>query len=928
MRCEAASEIMVVDDTPANLKLLTELLTARGYRVRPAATGELAVRSAAAQCPDLVLLDIRLPDLDGFEVCRRIKASGLGSDVPVIFIRALHDTDEKLQGFEVGGVDYVTKPFVAEEVLARVKTHLELRRLQQRLEQAQAELEWRVEARTAELALANRALQQSEERLRLVIEATSDGVWDWNLRTDEMFFSDRWYTMLDYAPGEFAAGYASWRDRVHPDDLTPTEATVQAHLDGRLPEFSIEYRMRAKSGDWKWTNSRGKVIERDSAGNPLRIVGTNVDITARKQTEKALWLAQLCIMQASDAVFWITPNGRFINVNEQARLSLGYTRDELLTMAVWDIDPHFPLEKWFPHWERTQQLKKRRFETQHRHKDGTIFPVEVIANAIEYDGEEYDFAFVRDITERKRAEEALRASEHKFRAVVQNGQAITFILDRQGVFLFSEGQGLARLGLAPSQVVGLSAFELYKDHPSITHGIRKALSGELTHVANALGDVVFDTIYSPYYDPDGQLSGVIGIAIDITERRRAETALRESEARLRTAIENIPFDFFLIDINGRYVLQNAPSKKNWGDVIGKRPEEVTDDAAMLAHWNSNNRRAFAGEIVEEEVLFTVGDKERCIHNIIAPIKDCDEIRGIVGLNIDITERKRAETELQRHREHLEELAAERTAELRQAMAQLVQSEKLAALGSLVAGVAHELNTPLGNARVVASSLGEHLQDFAAAVESGSLRRSQVDAFLSRGREAVDLLERNAARAADLINHFKQVAVDQTSTRRRSFNLRQTVEEVLVTLRPQFKRTAHRIALEIPPDLALDSYPGPLEQVIANLINNSLTHGFAGMDVGCIRIEAAPLNAGCIRLRYGDDGAGIPEPILHRIFEPFFTTRLGSGGSGLGLYIVYNLVTGVLGGTVHVHNPPGLGVAFDFILPTVAPALLTPALCVS
>lgn len=108
MRCEAASEIMVVDDTPANLKLLTELLTARGYRVRPAATGELAVRSAAAQCPDLVLLDIRLPDLDGFEVCRRIKASGLGSDVPVIFIRALHDTDEKLQGFEVG--EWITSP--------------------------------------------------------------------------------------------------------------------------------------------------------------------------------------------------------------------------------------------------------------------------------------------------------------------------------------------------------------------------------------------------------------------------------------------------------------------------------------------------------------------------------------------------------------------------------------------------------------------------------------------------------------------------------------------------------------------------------------------------------------------------------------------------------------------------------------------------
>ncbi|MDG4552410.1 MAG: PAS domain S-box protein [Candidatus Contendobacter sp.] len=284
---------------------------------------------------------------------------------------------------------------------------------------------------------------------------------------------------------------------------------------------------------------------------------------------------------------------------------------------------------------------------------------------------------------------------------------------------------------------------------------------------------------------------------------------------------------------------------------------------------------------------------------------------------DITARKRAEAELERHRDHLEELVAERTAELRQAMTQLLQAEKLAALGSLVAGVAHELNTPLGNVRTVAGALGDELRRFAAAVDAGALRRSQVAGFLGRSQEAVDLLERNAARAADLIGHFKQVAVDQTSARRRRFDLRQTVEELLVTLQPQFKHTAHRVELDIAPGLELDSYPGPLEQVLANLIGNSLVHGFAGRDAGLIHIRAAG-NLGHIRIAHADNGVGIPEALHSRIFEPFFTTRLGSGGSGLGLYIAYNLVTGVLGGTIEVHSAPEAGTTFTLTLPRGAP----------
>jgi PAS domain S-box-containing protein len=414
------------------------------------------------------------------------------------------------------------------------------------------------------------------------------------------------------------------------------------------------------------------------------------------------------------------------------------------------------------------------------------------------------------------------------------------------------------------------------------------------------------------------------------EHERAETALRESERKYRELVENANSIILRWNPQGEITFINEFGLKLFGysreELIG---QHVLGTIVPLDESTDRDLRPLMEDIRLYPERF-----EHNIHNIRrngarlwidwtnkAVLDERGQVVEIFSVGSDITDRKWAEEELERHRNHLEDLVAERTAELRQAMAQLVQTEKLAALGNLVAGVAHELNTPLGNARVVAGSLGEHLRDFATAVDSGALRRSQVGAFLDRTREAVDLLERNTARAADLIGHFKQVAVDQTSARRRRFDLRQTVEELLTTLQPQFKHTAHRVDLDIPSGLELDSYPGPLEQVLANLIDNSLAHGFAGVGTGCIQLQAQAVDSTQVVLRYADNGTGIPTAILNRIFEPFFTTRLGQGGSGLGLYIVYNLVTGVLGGAIQAHSQPGQGTVFTLVLPRAAPDVI-------
>jgi signal transduction histidine kinase len=283
-------------------------------------------------------------------------------------------------------------------------------------------------------------------------------------------------------------------------------------------------------------------------------------------------------------------------------------------------------------------------------------------------------------------------------------------------------------------------------------------------------------------------------------------------------------------------------------------------------------------------------------------------------------------QLQQSNADLEQRVALRTAELsatvarlKQTQLDLVQSEKMAALGSLVAGVSHELNTPIGNGMVVASTLQEQARRFDAAVAQG-ITRTALDGFVTDIRDGADLLMDSLRRAVDLVSSFKQVAVDQTSQNRRAFFLRKTIDENLMTLGPTLRKTPHVVVSDIPEEIRLQSYPGPLGQVLTNLINNALIHGLQGTAQGKITLHARDIHEGWVEISVQDDGAGIAPEHLARVFDPFFTTRLGQGGSGLGLNIVYNIVTQTLGGTIHVESVFGQGARFILQLPCIAPVV--------
>lgn len=299
--------------------------------------------------------------------------------------------------------------------------------------------------------------------------------------------------------------------------------------------------------------------------------------------------------------------------------------------------------------------------------------------------------------------------------------------------------------------------------------------------------------------------------------------------------------------------------------------------------------------------------------------------NIVGINVaaeEITERKRAEAalllnerELRRARDTAE-AALER---LRSAQELLIEAEKLAALGRLVAGVAHEIGTPVGTGLTVASSFERKTVAFAAEVaRGGPLKRSSLDEFLRAAHDAALQLVRNLDRAAELVRTFKEVAVDRSYHERSSFNVGELTAQVMKDLQPCLQQRMVELKVACQPDLLMNSFSGPYGQLLTNLFLNAVTHAFPNGSAGTIAVEVREFGKEHVEIRFSDDGCGMTDDVRRTAFDPFFTTRRDKGCTGLGLHIVHNIVTNRLNGRLTLDSEPGRGTEIQIILPVSAP----------
>lgn len=633
-------------------------------------------------------------------------------------------------------------------------------------------------------------------------------------------------------------------------------------------------------------------------------------------------------------------DGRVVEANHGFQVISGHAPDEVVGKRMSELNVWVDLQQ---RAELVQTLMQSGFANERlvqlRRRDGAILDCMVNAALIDIDGVPRSHAvwIARDVTEQNAVHEQFQAT---FR-LTPDFMSISRL--RDGTYVNVNDAFERITGKRRSEVLGRTSTELgiWADPPARDVLVAKIRSEgsvyEYPIRIMARDGQVREALVNAVIFETRREQLMIALLRDVTDAQAAARALRESEARFARLFEQSPLPMSYCSDADDFSTNhwNAAWFATFGfDAVSAQGRSGTD----LGIWvQPEQRRALLERAMHGEPVSDVEVRMRHSNGALRWISlsarpFVEAQRTLIVLSyFDITERRHAQEEIEALNVRLEERVAQRTADLQAANQeltqtlealhvakdQLVQSEKLAALGALVAGVAHELNTPIGNALTVSTSLEYRLQEFETAMAQG-LKRSDLQNLLDDTRQASDILTRNLTRAGALVTSFKQVAVDQTSAQRRQFELAELVAEIVLTLTPSTRKAGCQIEVEVPEGMAMDSYPGALGQVLANLINNAMVHGYEGVREGRIIVRAERAGDDSIVLSVQDFGRGIAPDHRNHIFEPFFTTRMGQGGSGLGLHIVHNLVSQVLGGRIEFTSEVGHGTRFRATLPVHAP----------
>jgi len=532
--------ILIVDDTPTNLEVLLDFLEDSGFKVLVAEDGESAIEGAEYSPPDLILLDVIMPGIDGFETCRRLKTNQATQDIPVIFMTALTETVDKVRGLSLGAVDYITKPLQHEEVLARINLHLSLQNLTKRQREQNLRLEQEIQERTrVEETLRRHAAELAEwkNRHEALIQASGQILYDWDSHTNDLTYGGNLEQILGYSMPEMSGGLNRWIELVHPEEQNLFNEEIKRVLSTKEP-FHLEFRVCRKDGAYITVEDNGYFFL-DSAGKIAHMVGFVVDITERKQAQEEREQAFRALQQSEArfrrlvesniiGIILADLNGNITEANDAFLQMLGYERQELLSGNLrWDeiTPPEYRRLDAGAIAEFISSGVCTPFEKEFIHKDGTRVPV-MVGGALVEQSQQSTLCFVLDISEGKQAEQKI----HEQAALLDISTDAILVRELGNQIRFWNKGAEHLYGWKALEAIGKNADELLYRPETLSQlqNNHKSLvecgswQGELHQVTKEGKEIIVASRWTLVRDEDGQPKSILTVNTDITEKKQLE----------------------------------------------------------------------------------------------------------------------------------------------------------------------------------------------------------------------------------------------------------------------------------------------------------------------------------------------------------------------------------------------------------------------
>lgn len=777
-------------------------------------------------------------------------------------------------------------------------------------------------------------LRENEKKYREIIESIEDGYYEVDLSGNMTFCNSSMCRIFGYEKDELVGmNYRQYMDEVNSKSIFRTFYTV--YKTG-ISTKALDWKLIRKDGNNCWAEASVALIK-GIENQPIGFRGVVRDITDRKFSEIALRKSEekfnLLANNVTDVIWiWDLKTTRFTYFSPSVEAGWGWTVEEALRLSLEEVVTPESLKRSTDimtkefHSCKPGEFRARTIELEQYRKNGEKIWIESKSSyATDIKGNITTILGIsRDITKRKKAEEALKESEEKFKSIFENANDAIVYTTVEGKFIETNEKVNDILGYKKEELLGkyFSDFDILsqKDFQRTKSVFRQKNQGNDVPIMeldgfHKDGTKIHIEASSRLVIKNDEAVGILNIIRDITARKKAEYALRESERLLRQITDNMTDMVSMVDMDFKFMYVCPSIMK----IMGYEPEEVIGTYIYEYLYPDDVEKVMTA--VEEAIINASSGcqvfryRHADGHYVWIEARGDivhDENGRLIGAVFgarDINEQKRAEEELQKTNQVLEKSLKN----LKKAQHYMIQSEKMAALGSLVAGVAHEINTPIGIGLTASSFLKDQTEACTEYFKTGSMEKQEMEKFISKFSDASSIIYTNLNRAASLIKSFKLVSVDQSDEVARNFNFKEYLDNTLNSLKPKYKNTEHDINMKCPNNLIIRSYPGCFSQIITNFIMNSLDHGFGNNSKGSMVIEVIQKN-GNLLLNYSDNGKGMSQEIVDKIFNPFFTTNRSKGGTGLGMHIVYNIVSQKLNGHIKCASTPNLGTTFSISIP--------------